>query len=196
MSAPADGNSTTVVIEREPGLVYVKVADPKPGRPWTEFLLRKTIDHWFGARPQFAIDRAEAVVQSDVMQGIHVWYHVIDQQVQPTIPRGPEPATSPAIEIHGAIAHQFAQEYVEAVIGEAMRISLEFKDPQETLIVVNPRRIAVILDKPANRGAVIPLESIDQFIKGSAKTRFQAWLAGPASRFYVMQIAGSWFAGR
>jgi hypothetical protein len=37
MSAPADGNSTTVVIEREPGLVYVKIADPKPGRAWTEF---------------------------------------------------------------------------------------------------------------------------------------------------------------
>ena len=32
MSAPDDGDATTVVIVREPGLVYVKIADPKPVR--------------------------------------------------------------------------------------------------------------------------------------------------------------------
>jgi hypothetical protein len=69
------------------------------------------------------------------------------------------------------------------------------KDRQETLIVVNPRAIAVIIDKPAHRGAVNPVEFMDRFIKGSTNTKLRAWLAAPASRFYVLQIAGSWFAG-
>jgi hypothetical protein len=194
MSAPADGNATTVVIVREPGLVYVKIADPKPGRDRIELLLRKTIDHWFGARPQFAIDRSEAVFNNDVMQGIHVWYHAIDDQGQATNPHGPEQPTSMTIEIHGAVAQQFPKEYVEAVIGEAMQISRDSEDRPDTLVVVNPRRIAVILDKRARRGTVIPVEFIDQVIEGSMKTRLQAWLAAPQSRFYLMHIAGSWFA--
>ncbi len=36
---------------------------------------------------------------------------------------------------------------------------------------------------------------IEQVIEGSMKTKLQAWLAVPASRFYVMHIAGSFFAG-
>jgi hypothetical protein len=116
--------------------------------------------------------------------------------VQPTIPHRPEPSTSPTIEIDGVVAQQFPMEYVEAVIGEAMQISFEFKDRQDTLVVVNLRRLAVILETRAHRGTVIPVEFIDQVIEGSMKTRLRAWLAAPASRFYVMHIAGSWFAGR
>jgi hypothetical protein len=88
----------------------------------------------------------------------------------------------------------FPKEYVEAVIGEAMQISRDSEDRPDTLVVVNPRRIAVILDKRARRGTVIPVEFIDQVIEGSMKTRLRAWLAAPQSRFYLMHIAGSWFA--
>ena len=41
---------TTVVIEMEPGWVYVKIAEPKPDPSRIEFFLRRTIDDWFDAR--------------------------------------------------------------------------------------------------------------------------------------------------
>jgi hypothetical protein len=195
MSTAADDNATTVVILREPGLVYVKIADPKPGRERIEPLLRKTIDIWFNARPQLAIDRSEAVVEDDEMQGIHVWYHVIDHPRELTNAHPPEQSTSMTIEVHGAVAEHFPKEYVEAVIGDAVQISLAYKDRPDTLVVVNPRRIAAILDRTAHRGAVVPVDLIAQVIEGSMKTRLQTWLAVPASRFYVMHIAGSFFAG-
>ena len=195
MSAPDDGDATTVVIVREPGLVYVKIADPKPVRDRIELILRKTIDHWFSAHPQFVIDRSEPVVENDAMQGIHVWYHVNDNQGQPTNPHPPDQSTPMTIEVHGEVAQRFPKEYVEAVIEEAMQISLAYKDRPDTLVVVNPRRIAAILDRSAHRGAVIPVEFIEQVIDGPKKTRLQAWLAAPVTRFYVMHIAGSMFAG-
>jgi hypothetical protein len=82
---------------------------------------------------------------------------------------------------HGA-GYPTEKENVEAVIGDAIRISLEFNNGQETLIVVNPRRIAVIIDKPAHRGAVNPVEFIDQVIKSSMKTRLRpCWRPRQAS---------------
>jgi hypothetical protein len=63
---------TTVVIEIEPGWLYIKAADPKPAPEQIEDFLRRTIDQWFEAHPNFIIDRAEAVTSHGVMQGIHV----------------------------------------------------------------------------------------------------------------------------
>ena len=77
MSASADGNVTTVVIERRPGLVYVKLAEPMLRPERVEPLLRQTIKDWFGAHPRFVIDRSEPVVDNGVLRGIHVSYHVI-----------------------------------------------------------------------------------------------------------------------
>ena len=42
-SQPSD-NVTTVVIEMEPGWIYVKVAAPKPHLDRIEFFLRRTVD--------------------------------------------------------------------------------------------------------------------------------------------------------
>jgi hypothetical protein len=61
-------------------------------------------------------------------------------------------------------------------------------------VVVKPRRLAVILDKQANRGAVIPVAYIEQAVEGGMKERLKSWLAAPSMPFYVMHIAGSWFA--
>ena len=65
---------------------------------------------------------------------------------------------------------------------------------RSTLVVVNPRRVAVVLDKQAHRGAVIPIDLIEQVVEGPMKTKLQAWLAAPAIPFYVIHIAGSWFS--
>ncbi len=98
------------------------------------------------------------------------------------------------VEVHGAIANSFAREYVEAVIGDALKILPAYRDRTDTLVVINPRRVAVILDKQARRGAVVPVDLIKQIVTGGMKLKLQSWLAAPASPFYVMHIAGSWFS--
>ena len=90
MPSPEDRNSTTVVIELEPGWIYVKIAEPKPELDLIERLLRRTIDHWFNAHPQFVIDKAQAITDHGIMQGIHVWYHVNDRQPEPVSPEPPQ----------------------------------------------------------------------------------------------------------
>ena len=74
-----------------------------------------------------------------------------------------------------AVAQRFQKEYVEAVIEEAMQISLAYKDRPDVSCGQSPR-IAAILDRSAHRGAVIPVEFIEQVIDGPKKTRLQAWL--------------------
>jgi hypothetical protein len=68
------------------------------------------------------------------------------------------------IEVHADVAKSFAKEYVEAVITDAMKIPPPYKHRQDTLVVINPRRIAVILDKQAHRRAVNPVDLIKQVI--------------------------------
>lgn len=99
------------------------------------------------------------------------------------------------IEVHADVAKSFAKEYVEAVITDAMKILPSYQHRQDTLVVVNPRRVAVVLDKQARRGAVIPVDLIEQVVERPMKTKLQTWQAAPATPFYVMHISGSWFSG-
>ena len=98
------------------------------------------------------------------------------------------------IEVHADVAKAFAKDYVEAVITDAMKILPSYQHRQDTLVVINPRRVAVIIDKQAYRGAVISVDLIEKVVEGPMKTKLQAWLASPPSPFYVMHIAGSWFS--
>ena len=100
------------------------------------------------------------------------------------------------IEIHADVAKSFAKEYVEAVITDAIKILPSYQHRKDTLVVINPRRVAVILDKQARKGAVLPVELIEQVVEGQMKSKLQAWLANPPSPYYVMHLAGSWFAGQ
>ena len=101
MPSPSESDVTTVVIEMKPGLVYVKIIDPKPVPERVEFFLRRTIDDWLHAHPQFVIDRSEAFSDHGVLQGIHVLYHVKAQHTEPTKPR--QPPTPLTIEVHGLV---------------------------------------------------------------------------------------------
>ena len=47
-----------------------------------------------------------------------------------------------------------------------------------TLVVINPRRVAVILDKQARRGAVLPLDLIDEVVEAAMKANLEKWLSG------------------
>ena len=191
-SQPSD-NVTTVVIEMEPGWIFVKVADPKPPVDRIEFFLRRTVDDWFNARPTFVIDRAEAITNNGEMQGLHVWYHAANDRPQPT--STPKPlANSFTIKVHGLIAKQHSKEYIEAVVASSMEILPTYQNRRDTLVVINPRRVAVIIDIQNRQGTVIPVDMIMQVIDGVPKTKLLSWLAAPAGPFYVMHIAGSWFS--
>jgi hypothetical protein len=100
---------------------------------------------------------------------------------------------SMSVEVHGLIAKGFSKEYIEAVISDALKILPSYNDRQDTLVVINPRRVAVLLDKQAWRGAVMPVDFIEQVVDGPMKTRLQTWLASPVTPYYVIHIAGSWF---
>ena len=63
-----------------------------------------------------------------------------------------------------------------------------------TTVVINPRRVAVIIDNQNRRGTVIPVDLVLQVIDGQTKTRLLTWLAAPANPFYVMHKPGSWFS--
>ena len=84
-------------------------------------------------------------------------------------------------------------EHIEAVVDEAIEIWRSHQDGHGTMVVINPRRIAVILDKQAIRGAVVPVELIYPAIDDATRTKVQSWLKAPSTRFHVVQIAGSWF---
>lgn len=99
-----------------------------------------------------------------------------------------------SIEVHSSVAKSFPKEYVEAVVTDALRILPTYKDRKDSLVVINARRVAVILDKQAQRGLVIPVDLIEQVIEGPMKDRLQAYLASPTPMYFVMHIAGSWFA--
>jgi hypothetical protein len=98
-----------------------------------------------------------------------------------------------SIEVHGLVAKSTSREYIEAVLADALKVLPSYAHRQDTLVVVNARRIAAILDKQAHRGAVIPVDLIEQAVSGTMKARLQAYLASPTQMLYVMYIAGSWF---
>jgi hypothetical protein len=191
MPSPDERISTTVVMEMEPGWIYVKIAEPEAEPNRTESLLRLTIDHWFSAHPQFVIDKAEGITDHGVMLGIHVWYHVNDRQPQPTTPMPPQQPIPLTIEVRTEILKQIPKEHLEAVVDEAIEIWRSHQDAHGTMFVISPRRIAVILDKQANRGAVVPIELIYPGIEDAIKTKVQTWLKAPSTRFLVVHVVGS-----
>jgi hypothetical protein len=85
---------------------------------------------------------------------------------------------------------------VKAVITKALQILPSYRHRKDALVVINPRRLAVIFDKQAHRGVVMSVDSIEQVIEDQMKSNLQAWLTNPRTPFYVMRIAGSWFAGK
>jgi hypothetical protein len=97
------------------------------------------------------------------------------------------------VDVNDQIARSFSREYVEAVVTDALKILPAYKDRRDSLVVLNARRVAVILDKQARRGSVIPGDLIEKVVSGPAKERLQAYLASPTQAYYVLHIAGSWF---
>ncbi|HEV3003944.1 MAG TPA: hypothetical protein VGX78_05755 [Pirellulales bacterium] len=58
------------------------------------------------------------------------------------------------IQVHGLIAKGFSKEYVEAVVTDALAILPSYTHRSNTLVVINARRVAVILDHRVHRGTV------------------------------------------
>lgn len=98
------------------------------------------------------------------------------------------------VEVHGLIGKSFAKEYVEAVVADALKILPSYTNRNQSLFVINARRVAVILDHLAGRGKVIPVDFILQVIDGPMKERLEAYLAAPTQMYYVTHFPGSFFA--
>lgn len=188
-----EGNVTAVVIEMEPGRVYVKLIDPIPEPNRAELLLRRTVEHWFGDRPQFVIDRTAAFVEDGVLRGMHVWYHLDDRRAERVTPASRRPADSLAIEVNDQILRQLPKEFVEAVVDDAVKMWRTSRDRRGTVLVISPRRIVVVLDGRVNRGAVLPLALIEPALDALRKADLEAWLESPQSRFLQMRLPESWF---
>jgi len=193
MPTQDDQGATVVVIELGGGRLYVKIAEPRPERQRAHDLLRKTIDAWFEAHPQFVIDRAQHVVEAGEILAFHVWYHAEERrEVKPL----PEPADSPAsitIEVDDAVLRQMPKERLEAVVDEAVQLWLSQPDQLGTMIVVSARRIAVILDASACRGQVLPVEEVFAVLDATATEALRTWLGSMPTRLHTVQIAESWF---
>jgi hypothetical protein len=183
-----------VAIQMEPGSVYFKYIDAKPTLDQIEYHVRQAVERWTRANPQFVIDRAQPVANNGALQGIHAWYHVNDHQLEATGLAPQQPPTSLNIDVHKQVLTQLPREHIEAVIDDAIRIWRSYPDRQETLVAINPRRIAVILDKRANRGAVVPFQFIEHLMDASMRKRLQAWLESRPTRFYVAYIPSNWLA--
>jgi hypothetical protein len=182
-------NATVIVIEMGQGHVYVKIVEPRPEPQRTDLLLRRTIEAWFKSRPQLVIDRTESVAEAGEIVGFHVWYHAAENlAVQSRHADEPE---SMMIEVSQHVLRQLPKERVEAVVQEAMLARNENQAGQDSVVVVNARRIAVILDSLANRGAVIPIEALSDDLDDQG---LLDWLESPQTRLYVIPVAGSWFA--
>ncbi len=196
MPSPHESPANTVVIEMSPGWVYVKIVEPKPEPDRIEFFLRLTIDQWLSTHPHYVIDKTQAVTEHGALQGVNVWYHVNDGQREPVNSEHPQRAIALSVGVHGEIHQHVPKEYIEADIDDAIQIWHSRPDWNGTMVVINPRRVAVILDKQANRGAVLPVELIYTGVEESTRIQVLAWLKAPLTRRYVILIDGSWFMPR
>ena len=187
--------ATVVVIELEGGQVYFKMIEPKPEPQRVEKLLRLTIDAWFNARPQFVIDRTHPVGEGGETLGIQVWFHCefderLPQSYSASSSDNPIPLT---IEVSETILRQLPKEHLEAVVEEAVQLWHSQPHQQGTLMVINTRRIAVILDDWVSGGAVVPVEAVFPVLDEMARGTLQKWLESLKTRLYVIKITGSWF---
>jgi hypothetical protein len=66
---------------------------------------------------------------------------------------------------------------------------------RDTLVVVNPRRLAVLLHARARRIAVLPLDFVEQVLDARKKSKLETWLGSPPVPFYILHLGGNWFDG-
>jgi hypothetical protein len=193
MSSPGEGTATTLVIELKPGWIYVKMAELKPDPERIELLLRLTVDHWFSTRPQFVIERTQAVIEHGILQGINIWYHDCERQCELVSPEPSQQPFSLTFEVHDQVYQQVPKERIEALVEEALEECRPHQQWHGTLAVINPGRIAVILDRQGNRGALLPVELVYPRLEETTIKRVQTWLEAPPTRRHVILIDGSWF---
>lgn len=178
MSNPRGGEIRTVVIQTEPGRILVKVADPKPEPDQIEFFLRRTIEDWFADHPKFVIDKSETVMIDGETPAMNVWYHEKSE-------RTPEARTY-TIDLHPHILPRFGREYVEALIEESLEILRSDRNRQGIMLIVNSRRIALLLDDRSRQATVLPVELL--WIDAALKASLEDWLAAPRTPLYVTHI--------
>ena len=194
MLAPDDSNVTRVVVEMKPGWIDVMVEEPRaePGR--TERLLRRTIEHWFSVHPLLVIDRVQTLTENGTLHGMRVWYHEAeDRETAVDRANRPVPLT---FQVNEELTARLQPEYLEAVFKETELASGSLANPLKTHVLINRRKIAVVLDLESHRCALEPLEVVFPGLDTLAKVSVRKWQKAPQGRFLVIELAGSWFQPR
>lgn len=191
-----DQGATVVVIEMGPGHVRVRFAGASPEPPRADLLIRRTIDAWFSARPHLVIDRVQPVIEAGEPLGADVWFHAVEAPMPPSSDFPVHEAPPWTIEVSGHVLGMLPKEYLEAVIDEAMGVWNEEVARRGSLVVVNARRIGVIVDGQARKGAVVPVEEIGPILDDRTGLALQLWFEAPRTRLFVIPVAYGWFAGQ
>ena len=176
----------TVVIAMKPGWIFVRIADPRPAPDQILHWLRRTFIDWFRAHPAAIFDGEEIVLNDGEPHGINVWFHLDEDQISQETPESPENTFT--ISVHGDITQFLSTEYVEAVVEDVLGMIRGYPDRPDTLVAVNPRRVAVAVSRQSRRGVVVPVERILPALEDEANFRLQGWLASPVSPFYVVHV--------
>lgn len=134
------------------------------------------------------------MIEAEALVGTDVWFHAVEA----TVPQSSDfPACDPppwTIEVSGHVLGMPPKEHVEAVIDEAMGVWNEDDARKGSLVVVNARRIAVILDRQAKKGAVVPIEEIGQKLDDRTMEDLRRWFEFPRTRLFAIPVAYGWFA--
>jgi hypothetical protein len=185
---------TVVVIEMGPGLVRVRFAGPVPEPSRADVLLRKTIDSWLSVRPQLVIDQVQPVIEAEEVVGADLWLHAVNAPIpHAQLPPSGEPLPW-TIQVSGHILTKLPKEHVEAIIDEAMGVWNEQQARQSSLMVVNARRIVVILDGLARRGAVVPVDDIEHDLDDQMRQALYRWFQSPRTRLIAIPVPYGWSA--
>lgn len=193
MSRSENQGTTVVVIEMGPGHVRVRFAGSSPEPSRADLLIRKTIDAWFSARPRLVIDRVQPVIEAEGMVGADVWFHATEVTDPETPHHHADEAPPWTIEVSGHVLGMLPKEHVEAVIDEAMGVWNEEPDRLGSLVVVNARRIAVVLDGQVRKGAVVPIEEIGQKLDDRTMEDLRRWFESPRTRLFAIPVTYAWF---
>ncbi len=186
--------ATVVMTGLEPGLVYFQIVEPNLPHDRVELLLIKSIDTWFQANPQYVLDRTQDRFQAGRLRGIHVWYdELATQEPRSTHPSVVVPTTL-TFDVSESILNSVTREYLEALVAEATEIASSHPHSVPSLVIVNARKIAVVIDFHANRGDIVPVDRVDPRLHESTRHALATWLASPTTRLSVIKLDQSWFA--
>ena len=119
------------VIVIEPGWVVVHFTAPPEASERLSFLNR-TLEDWFRDHPDCKLESVHPVESGGVLRGLNAYYHM-EVRREGTL----------KLRVDAALLGQYGQEYIEAVVSEAIPQWTRPTLPANTFAIVNRRHVAI-----------------------------------------------------